>query len=151
MRTYLYYADSFLNEAFGSRLSYLEPTMTTLTSAGAVITALVLSTFEKDTLELKKADRILFVALSIFAFIAVPSMLLSYTPAGSGVIYGIQGRYFFQIMPILMLAVTKFGLRRSRLNCDGDTGDAAVRTGLNVYVVFTVLMVYLMMKLYLTR
>ncbi len=151
VRTYLYYADSFLNEAFGSRLSYLEPTMTTLTSAGAVITALVLSTFEKDTLELKKADRILFVALSIFAFIAVPSMLLSYTPAGSGVIYGIQGRYFFQIMPILMLAVTKFGLRRSRLNCDGDTGDAAVRTGLNVYVVFTVLMVYLMMKLYLTR
>ena len=78
-------------------------------------------------------------------------MLLSYTPAGSGVIYGIQGRYFFPVMALLMLAITKFGLQKSRLTCDGKTREASMKTSINVYLVFTVIMVYLLMKLYLTR
>lgn len=150
-RTYMYYADSFVNQAFGRELSYLETTVTTLTSAGAVIAALVYSTFEKDELQLRKSDRILFAAMSVLAFLIVPSMLLSYTPAGSGVIYGIQGRYFFQIMPVLLLAVTKFGLKESRIKCDEGTREASMRTSINVYMIFTVIMIYLMMKLYLTR
>ncbi len=151
VRTYYYYADFFVEESFGSKLSYSEPVAATLASCGAVIAALVYCTFEKDTLLLKKSDRTMFVLLSILAFIAVPSMLLSYTPAGSGVIYGIQGRYYFQIMPILMLAVTKFGLSESRLKCDDKTREATSKMTLNVYILFTVIMVYMMMNLYLRR
>lgn len=151
VRTYMYYADSFINQAFGRDLSYLETAVTSITSAGAVIAALVYSTFEKDELELKKTDRVLFVVLSLLAFIVTPAMLLSYTPAGSGVIYGIQGRYFFPVMALLMLAITKFGLQKSRLTCDGKTREASMKTSINVYLVFTVIMVYLLMKLYLTR
>ncbi len=151
VRTYYCYADSFVAESFGHSLGYLEPTVSTLTSAGAVVAALVFSTFEKDEIELRKSDRILFTVITVLAFIIVPAMLMSYTPAGSGMVYGIQGRYFFQIMPVFMLAITKYGLHKSRVNADEKVRAASCNACVNVYVMFTVIMIYMMMKLYLGR
>ncbi len=149
--TFLYFGDTFLGQALGKELSYLEATLSEVTVIGAFLAILVYSTLEKDTLELKKSDRIVYIVIAVLSFILTPAMLLSYTPNGSGMIYGIQGRYLFPMMPLLILAVTKFGLRKTRLNADEEVKTSTMDTCLNVYVVFTLIMVYMMMKLYLSR
>ncbi len=151
VRTYQYYADTFVNQALGRELSYLEATISSVVVIGAMLAVLVCATFEKDELELGKKDRIVSVMIVVLALTLTPAMLLSYTPAGSGVIYGIQGRYLFPVIPLLLIAVTKFGLHKSRVNADEKVRAASCNACVNVYVTFTVIMIYMMMKLYLGR
>lgn len=77
-------------------------------------------------------------------------MLLSYTPAGSGMIYGVQGRYLFPVMPLLALCAVKFGLKRPFKDEEGRR-DASVSACIDIYVVFTLIIVYMMVGTYLAR
>ncbi|MBR1796473.1 MAG: DUF2142 domain-containing protein [Clostridiales bacterium] len=149
--TYLSFSDMYVNQAFGMYLSYIESTLDMVPVLGAPLAVLIFSTFEKDELELRRADRYVFVGLFLLALLITPAMLLSYTPIGSSMIFGIQGRYFFPVMVPLLLAVTKFGLRRSDGNADEKSHALAMNACLDTYVVFTIIMVYMMMKLYITR
>lgn len=151
VRTYVYFGDTYVNQAMGRELSYLEPVLSSLSVAGALISALVYSTFEKDELELGKKDRIVSGVIILLAFVMTPAMLLSYTPVGSGMIYGIQGRYLFSVFPLLMIFITKFGLRRTGVNIDEDKKTLSVNACTNVYVTFTIIMLYTLLKLYLSR
>lgn len=151
VRTYVYFGDTYVNQAMGRELSYLEPVLSSLSVAGALISALVCSTFEKDELELGKKDRIVSGVIILLAFVMTPAMLLSYTPVGSGMIYGIQGRYLFSVFPLLMIFITKFGLRRTGVSIDEDKRAASVNACTNVYVTFTIIMLYTLLKLYLSR
>ena len=149
--TFLYFGDSYLVQALGKDLSYIEATLSEVTIIGAFLAILVYATLEKDKLELKKIDRIVFAVIALLSFVLTPAMLLSYTPNGFGMIYGVQGRYFFPIMVPLLLAVTKFGLKKTRENASEEVKTSAMDTCLNVYVVLTLIMMYMMMKLYLSR
>ena len=151
VRTYVYFGDTYVNQAMGRELSYLEPVLSSLSVAGALISALVCSTFEKDELELGKKDRIVSGVIILLAFVMTPAMLLSYTPVGSGMIYGIQGRYLFSVFPLLMIFITKFGLRRTGVSVDEDKRSLSVNACTNVYVTFTIIMLYTLLKLYLSR
>ncbi|MBP5180476.1 MAG: DUF2142 domain-containing protein [Clostridiales bacterium] len=151
VKTFFLYSDHYLTEAFGMYLSYLEEVFVLVTVFGSVLAAFVYSTFEKDTLELKKSDRIAFVVIFVLSLLITPAMLLSYTPSGSGVIYGIQGRYFFPVIILILMSITKFGLHKSREGADEKTRAAAIRTCTNVYVIMTLVMVYMLVKLYLGR
>ena len=150
VRTYQYYMDEFVFDALGLSLAFVEPTFTAATVAGAAIAMAVYSTFENDELKLKKKDRSVMALIILIVVIATPAMLLSYTPAGSGMIYGIQGRYLFPAVPLIILCLTKFGLKRS----DGQNPDGraiSMKVCIDAYIIINMIMVYLMMKLYLGR
>ncbi|MBR3533356.1 MAG: DUF2142 domain-containing protein [Clostridiales bacterium] len=150
VRTYLYFGDTYLEQALGGQLSFLEPTVSTVAVIGAALSLLVCSTFEKDDLELDKTCRTVFILISAAAFVITPAMLLSYTPAGSGMIYGVQGRYLFPVMPLLALCAVKFGLKRPFKDEEGRR-DASVSACIDIYVVFTLIIVYMMVGTYLAR
>ena len=149
--TFQWFGDTYMFQALGKELSYLEATLSEVTVIGAFLAILVYATLEKDKLELKKSDRIIFVVIALLSFVLTPAMLLSYTPAGSGMIYGVQGRYLFPMMSLLILAVTKFGLKKTRENASDEVKTQVLDSCINVYVIFTLIMMYMMMKLYLGR
>lgn len=149
--SYHYYIDDYLAQAIGQYLSYIEDTVPFVAVLMALLSMLVFSTFEKDELELSKSDRTLFVLLVVLAALITPAMLLSYTPSGSGVIYGIQGRYFFSVMPLLLLAITKSGLKRSGTGADEVSVKASMNTCINVYMIFTLITVFMITRTYLAR
>lgn len=149
VRTYLYFADRFVLESLGSDLAFIEPPFPMITVIGAALCMLIYATFERDELTFDKKDRFVISTIVLIAFIATPAMLLSYTPAGSGMIYGIQGRYFFPTVPLLSLCIVKFGLLRSGLK--KDNAAITMNACLNTYMAITIFMVYMMLKLYLGR
>ena len=149
--TFQWFGDTYMFQALGKELSYLEATLSEVTVIGAFLAILVYATLEKDKLELKKSDRIIFVVIALLSFILTPAMLLSYTPNGSGMIYGVQGRYLFPMMSLLILAVTKFGLKKTRENASDEVKTQVMDSCINVYVILTLIMMYMMMKLYLGR
>ena len=151
IRTFFMYSDHFVEEAFGMYLSYLESVFLLVTVFGSVLAAFVFATFEKDKLELRHSDRVAFAVIFVLSLLITPAMLLSYTPSGSGVIYGIQGRYFFPVIILILMAVTKFGLHKSREGADEKVRTAAINACTNVYVIMTLVMVYMLVKLYLGR
>lgn len=68
----------------------------------------------------------------------VASLYLSYTPVGSDMILGVQGRYFFPVLPLLLLAV--WGLREYALPRRAlYMLNALALTGLGLYLVGLVL------------
>ena len=75
----------------------------------ALFLALFLNTTEEK--KVSRKERYIFLLLFSIGYIAtVLLMYLSFTPVGSPVVIGVQGRYFTGIMPLLFLAI--FGIRQ---------------------------------------
>ena len=143
--------DEFVFDALGLSLAFLEPTFTAATVAGAAIAMAVYSTFENDELKLKKKDRSVMVLIILIVVVATPAMLLSYTPAGSGMIYGIQGRYLFPAVPLIILCLTKVRFEKIGTDKTRMAGRISMKVCIDAYIIINMIMVYLMMKLYLGR
>ena len=148
--TYQLYIDKYVTESLGQYLSYLENTMPLVFAAGAMVSAMLFAVHEKDRLELSGRDKSVFAGIILISVIATPAMLLSYTPAGTGVIYGIQGRYFFPVMPLLLLIMTKSDLHGRVVSSDDKRG-ACMKSYAAMYMIFTGLIVYMLIRTYLTR
>ncbi len=72
------------------------------------IGALILSLFLENDRERKATskERIIFFILFFIGYIStITLMYLSFTPVGSSVVIGVQGRYFTVVMPLLFLAL----------------------------------------------
>jgi len=79
------------------------PAWTYYLYAAGLLAALLVE--EHDNLPSKRT-RIALAIVFMAAFLwTIVSLYLSYTPVGSDVILGVQGRYFIGIMPLLFLAV----------------------------------------------
>lgn len=75
--------------------------------------ALALSIFVKNNNERAptKRERLIFGILFIIGYMTtIGLMYLSFTPVGAGEVVGVQGRYFFVVMPLLFLAL--FGQKK---------------------------------------
>lgn len=77
-------------------------------------------------------------------------MLLSWTPEGSDIILGLQGRYYLPALPLFLLACTKFSLPGGPVLQRGQLA-AAGRRFMMTFCLLSCLSVYYMMRLYLTR
>ncbi len=86
-----------------------------------------------------RSTRIGLAVVFILSYVAtVASLYLSYTPVGSEVILGVQGRYFFPVLPLLLLAL--WGLRASELPRRALYAvNALALAGLGLYLVGLIL------------
>ncbi|MDR1815932.1 MAG: DUF2142 domain-containing protein [Clostridiales Family XIII bacterium] len=105
----------YLNSMIGAELGHLEVSVNKVIIE-AFLALSILAGFRTDTEKsLSRKERILFALLFLIAaFGTLLIMFVSWTPVGSGVILGIQGRYFLPVWPSVLLAVTgwKLPLRR---------------------------------------
>ncbi len=70
--------------------------------------ALFLSLFAYEPREIspKRHQRIILLLLFVFGYVTTLALMyLSFTPVGSPIINGVQGRYFIVVMPLLFLAL----------------------------------------------
>ena len=80
----------------------------------------------------------------------MPAMLLSWTPAGSDMILGLQGRYFLPVLPLIFFVFTKFSVR-VRTDSSRERITGLGRKYMIWFAALSCLCVYFMMRLYLTR
>ena len=78
---------------------------------GMFFAAWAYSCCEVDVVSLGHQAKVPVLASIGASFLLTPIMLFSYTPLGSQVIRGIQGRYYLPIYPLIILALSKFDLR----------------------------------------
>ncbi len=118
--------------------------------AGLLVSAGVMSVFEKDRFSFTKRDRNVFLGIIALIVFTMPAMLLSWTSAGSDMIMGLQGRYFLPVLPLIFFVFTKFTVRvRTDSSRERITGIG--RKYMIWFAVLSCLCVYFMMRLYLTR
>ncbi len=110
-RTFFTFAGFYLRSVIGSDLGWFQVSIHPLLQAVFFI-VLILSLLKQKgrSRTLAPSFRIFSVVLCILsaAMIAV-SMFLAYTPYGSDVVRGIQGRYFIPFLPFLLTAVSPQG------------------------------------------
>lgn len=151
MKTYLVHADYLLIGVGGTHLAwYLSGFKNTIPALFIILFGLaggIQSVFEKDNISLRKIDRLLFIAIVIVGLITVPAMLLKDNVYGASTIWGIQGRYYFPLLPLFYFAVTKFELHDSVKS----SSKAIMRKGAAWMSVLACILVYYLMILYLTR
>jgi len=100
----------YLNSMIGAELGHLEVSVNKVIIE-AFLALSILAGFRTDTEKsLSRKERILFALLFLIAaFGTLLIMFVSWTPVGSGVILGIQGRYFTPVAPMLLLCAARWG------------------------------------------
>ena len=145
------YADNLIINIGGTVLAWDEFTIQNAVVAVLMVTAVVASVFEKDDTELNKTDKISFILVILISFCCTPLMLLSWTDAGSVRVEGLQGRYFLPVLPLIMMVLSKFSLHKAAGDQDSDNCRAVVIKCQRLFACVSVLCVYYMLRLYLTR
>lgn len=147
---FLVNADSLTLNMAGTRLSWLEATIPAVCIAGLLGTAAVWAVFEKDQFRFYGRDKKIFMAVILLEFLLTPAMLLSWTPAGSKWIIGLQGRYFLPVLPLIYFIFAKFRLARS-VDCTKQEEAEISRSCMRWICVLSCACVYYMLCTYLTR
>lgn len=148
MATYLTDLDSLSINVGGMRLAWgTEQTIPAVIIVLFMIVGGIQSVFEKDHIKLRKVDRWIFISIAVIGVLSIPAMLLSNTPVGFSRAWGVQGRYFLPLLPILYYVLTKFSLYTPNKSNQGQI----VRTGAVCLSVLVCFEVYYIMSLYLTR
>ena len=151
LRSYATFANSLSFGIGGSRMGWAEKdVIPDIMIAGLLVSAGVMSVFEKDRFSFTKRDRNVFLGIIALIVFTMPAMLLSWTSAGSDMIMGLQGRYFLPVLPLIFFVFTKFTVRvRTDSSRERITGIG--RKYMIWFAVLSCLCVYFMMRLYLTR
>ena len=95
----------YLSEMIASPLGWLEITLPDIIILGFVLVillSLVKYENEKRRISVGMQTTVAFGTM-MMVFMIMVVMLLSWTPIGSGVIQGVQGRYFLPILPLTLL------------------------------------------------
>ena len=132
----------------GTHIAWLENTIPAFIIVGMVAALIIISIYEKDQIKLQRKEKCTMLFVIILTLFLTPAMLLSWTPAGSSLVAGLQGRYYLPILPLLLLMLTKFHLHT-------DISEERFCTIRNswcrVFCLFSGIAVYYMLRLYLTR
>lgn len=149
--TYLKYMDNLIINMGGTKLAWLEDTIPAVIIVGLMLMIGVFSIFEKDQIEFRYRDKVVFLFVIVLEFFITPVMLLSWTPIGNTVIEGVQGRYYLPVLPLIIMMLTKFSLHVGE---ERITEENRIRIQNNCYIIFALLScisVYYMMRIYLRR
>ena len=112
-RTFVVFADFYLKSVIGNDLGWFQVSIHPLLQAIFLIAVIFSLLKERGAGRmLPSSFRIFSVILCILSAVMIAvSMFLAYTPYGSNVIRGIQGRYFIPFLPLLLTAVSPQGER----------------------------------------
>lgn len=101
--------DFYFTSTLGNRLGWLEiqiPFIIVVLFFILIMVASIKGKTESAVIELRQRSfYILICAMTFMAIIA--TLMLSYTPFGSSLIEGVQGRYFLPFLPILMISLMR--------------------------------------------
>ncbi len=148
---YIDYADNLLINIGGTVLAWDEFSIQNVVVAVLMVTSLIASVFEKDETELGKKEKASFILVCLIAFCFTPLMLLSWTDANSVRVEGLQGRYFLPVFPLILMLLSKFSLHKAAGDASGKNSTAVLIKCQRVFAVVSVLCVYYLLRLYLTR
>ena len=148
---FLDYADNLFINIGGTVLAWDEFSIQNVVVAVLMVTALVASVFEKDDTELNKTDKITFILVILISLCCTPLMLLSWTDANSVRVEGLQGRYFLPVLPLIIMVLSKFSLYKAAGDRSGKNCRAVMIKCQRLFAVISVLCVYYLLRLYLTR
>jgi len=148
MATYLTEFDTLSINVGGMRLAWGgEQTIPAAVVVLFMLVGGIQSVFEKDEIRLRETDRWILIFIVVIGILAIPAMLLSNTPVGFFRSFGVQGRYFLPLLPILYYVLTKFSLHTP----DKSNYVQIMQKGSVCLSVLVVFEVYYIMSLYMTR
>lgn len=104
LKTYIEGADQLVGEALGSRLAWLIDTIPIVFVGALFVLGWIMASHEKDQKNVLTTRKWVWYIPVILSAAITPVMLLSFTPVGSDIIQGLQGRYYLPLLiPILFL------------------------------------------------
>lgn len=148
---FLDYADNLLINIGGTVLAWDEFSIQNVAVAALMVTALVASVFEKDDNGLNTKDKVAFIFVCLISFCCTPLMLLSWTDANSVRVEGLQGRYFLPVLPLILMILSKFSLKKAVGNSAEKAGSTVMVKCQRTVAAVSVICVYYLLRLYLTR
>lgn len=151
LKTYIDYLTHFVFQLGGTHLGWLEYTIPHLYIMGIFIVTCILALCETDGMQLSRYEKRIMGAIIVLEMILLPAMLLSYTPHQSVRVEGIQGRYFFPIIPLVFLLMTKKDNHVLSHYRNQDQKQMMINKSMLCFAFLLVASVYYMLKLYLSR
>lgn len=148
---FLDYADNLLINIGGTVLAWDEFSIQNVAIAVLMVTAFVASIFEKDDTALNNKDKAAFIIGCLIAFCCTPLMLLSWTDANSVRVEGLQGRYFLPVLPLILMILSKFSLKKAAGVPAEKAGNTVMIKCQRTFASVSVICVYYLLRLYLTR
>lgn len=105
-RTVQNYTADYISQMIASPLGWVEISMpaTQLMGFGCLLILSCLSTDKDKKYSIAQNIWLIILFLGV-AFIVLIALQISYTPTFLDMVYGVQGRYFLPILPLLMIAV----------------------------------------------
>lgn len=151
IQTYLKYIDSLMINIGGTSLAWLENTIPCVVVIGLMLIMGIYSIYEHDGIELKVKDKWIFLLVIFIEFYFTPMMLLSWTPVGSTVVEGLQGRYYLPVLSLIIFVFTKFKLHNGMAELNNTKVNIIKGSCYKWATFLSFICVYYMMRLYLTR
>lgn len=148
---FLDYADNLLINIGGTVLAWDEFSIQNVVVAVLMVTTLIASIFENDETELSKKDKVAFILVCLISFCCTPLMLLSWTDANSVRVEGLQGRYFLPVLPLILMLLSKYSLHKAADSNSVNNRTLVMIKCQRVFAAVSVLCVYYLLRLYLTR
>jgi len=157
VQTYLENGDELLLNMNGTRLGWGEAVIPATLIVFMIVTMCFYAIYERDRIFLQKKDKYILLCVIALLILFTPVMLLSWTPEGSKVIQGLQGRYFLPALIPALAVITKFSLKAGWP--DAETGGAVPaakaavvrRKCLLWFCAFATAAVYYMLRVYMCR
>jgi len=104
IRTLVELTDTWLYWAIGSLLGELNIPIRMIIIIGFLIIILVASIKQEHHIDIPFKHKMVFILVIIAsAGLSMLGMFIAWTPAGSPIITGVQGRYFLPIVPLIIL------------------------------------------------
>ena len=108
-RTVQNYTADYISQMIASPLGWVEISMpaTQLMGFGCLLILSCLSTDKDKKYSIAQNIWLIILFLGV-AFIVLIALQISYTPTFLDMVYGVQGRYFLPVLPLLLLAIRGF-------------------------------------------
>lgn len=107
----------------------------------------IYSMYEKDKYIPTGYFKIMSLFTSVIMFFSTCMMLLSFTNDGLSYVLGLQGRYFWPLLPIILISLSKY-----RLHTDNSENAPIILCNIRkACAFFSVVFVYYMLRMYLRR
>lgn len=152
VNTYVDSYDVLLFSMLGTDMGWLERVVPYSLVVVLLVVLCFASIFEKDKVKLNKNSKLILLIVVLISMLLIPTSLLSWTPEGSTVIMGLQGRYFLPLLPPVLLLITKFTLH------DNDESDrintikeSVANKCILCFAMVSCIIVYYLLRVYLCR
>ena len=106
---------------------------------------------DREVFQFRKKDRALMLGIIFLEFFLMPVMLLSWTSPSSTYIEGLQGRYYLPVLPLIYFVCADIKLVNGLYVSDQKTQAGINNYFYRIFVCFSCICIYYMMRLYLTR